>query len=696
MPEDSDGPLKRWILPSLIFLLAFLPRALYPVSRSMLWYYRAIHFSDALLARNWAETYQSPHPGVTTMWLSGIGVRVFGWRRGLSSAQLLGIEPTIPGTVNAAITAGVAPLALITASCIILCYFLLKRCTNHRVALAGSCLIALDPFLIANSKVLHVDGLLTMLMITSALFLFNYVRGSRWRDLVLGGAGAGLAFLTKTPSLFLVPYTGLTLATWTLMPSSQGFGASIDRQEWRHRFERSVRAFLIWGAAASILFVVVWPAMWVQPLDVLRWMRDRTLFHAEQVHIRPVFFNGEATYEDPGLPFYLATMAWKTTLVTLPMAVLGLVSAALQLRRRRVDKTTWLLAVYALCFTLQMGLSSHKAPRYLLPVFPALDILAGIGLVNGAMVTGRLSRGRRRHWLPAALIALGLGVQAAVVLPHHPYYGTHYNRLLGGASAAQDVLPLQTQGEGLDLAAEYLNSVPRASMARAMVYPLGGELFERSFLGFTSTGPEPWTDYRVYYANQVQRNLGGEEWDKAWDADKDNTPLWSLAFDGVPYVWVYGAPPEAPAADGPEYEGGYQLGEHIQLKRYRLSEETLAPGDTLTVALVWETDAQIHENYTVFCHLLSKSGELIAQRDSPPVYGVRPTPSWRAGEVIEDGHEVFLDDSTPPGEYGLSVGMYEPETMKRVPAYAGSGERLPEDRIVLRSVLIQIPHSSSD
>ena len=68
---------ERWIVPIAIFLLAFLPRAIYPVSRSMLWYYRAIRFGDALLARDWAETHQSYHPGVTTMWLSGIGIKLF-------------------------------------------------------------------------------------------------------------------------------------------------------------------------------------------------------------------------------------------------------------------------------------------------------------------------------------------------------------------------------------------------------------------------------------------------------------------------------------------------------------------------------------------------------------------------------------------------------------------------------------------
>jgi hypothetical protein len=452
---------------------------------------------------------------------------------------------------------------------------------------------------------------------------------------------------------------------------------------------------LIWGAVAVALFVVAWPAMWVQPLDVLGWMEDGISFHVEEVHTNPVYFAGKASYDDPGLLLYLATMAWKTTLVSLPAALAGIVWATVQLRRRRLHKLTWLLAAYVICFTVQMGLASHKHCRYLLPVFPALDILAGIGLAKGATAVAKLREGQEWRWLTTTSIAIALALQASVALPRHPYYGTHFNRLLGGPRVAQHVLPLQDQGEGLDLAAEHLNSLPRASRARAMIYTLGGEMFERYFLGFTSTGPEAWTDYRIYYVNQVLRKLGGAEWEKTWNADYETPPLWSVAFDGITYVWVYGTPPEPPAADGTEYDGGYRLGEHIQLKRYRLSDETLAPGDTLTIALIWQTDAQMEEDYTVFCHLLSTSGELIAQRDGPPICGVRPTPSWRAGEVIEDSYQVVLPDVTPPGEYELSVGMYELETMQRVPAYTRAGERLPEDRIVLGSVVVEMPASFS-
>jgi len=438
--------------------------------------------------------------------------------------------------------------------------------------------------------------------------------------------------------------------------------------------------------------------MWVEPLDVVRRVVNWTFFHVDTVHENPVFFNGEVIHGDPGLSYYVATILWKMTTVTLPMACVALASALPWFRRSRYVHRVmvWSLVVYVVCFTLQMGLGDWKQVSYMVPVFPALDVVAAFGLVHCTEGIGRIRRWQKWHWLPMTFVTLALALQAGVVFSRHPYYGTHHNTLLGGSRVARHVLLLQDQGEGLDLAAHYLNTLPRAQQSRAMVHPLGAELFERSFIGFTNTVRDPWINYRVYYINQVVRHLGGEEWDEAWEADRRATPLWSVAFDGVTYVWIYGAPPEEPAAGGPEYEANYQLGEHIRLKRVRLSDETPAPGDSLTVVLIWESDGEIEENYTVFCHVLSASGELAAQRDGPPVYGVRPTPSWRAGEIIEDSYEVFLHGDLTPGEYELSVGMYDAETMERLAAYTADGKRLPEDRIVVGSLWVEAPSTPDE
>jgi hypothetical protein len=669
----------------LIFVLAFLPRAIYPVSRPAVWSDRAVRFSDAVLAQNWPETFHSYHPGVTTMWLSAIGLRLFAWQQGLSSDQLLGVEPTKPGTIDTAVVAGVVPLAFAIAVCITLSYLLLRRITDPKVAFVGGWLLALDPFHITYSKVLHVNALLAAFMFTSALFLFSYVRRAQRRDLLLSGVFAGLAFLTKSPALFLIPYTALVVGMDRLLALGPVSEAPLRGRAWGRRLWDLIRVLLVWGGTAAVVFALLWPAMWVEPLDTVRRVADGALFHVETIHENPIFFNGKVSRGDAGPLFYPATVAWKTTLVTLPMVGVAWVLALPWFRWSKdgYRKMVWALTIYVVCFTIQMSLGDWKQTAYILPAFPALNVIAALGLVQSAKALGRVRRWQNWHWVPTAFLVLALALQAGIVLPRHPYYGTHYNLLLGGARVAQHILPLQDQGEGLDLAAQYLNTLPRAQRASAVVHQRNGIVFKRAFEGHTSYDRVPWVSYRIYYVNQTVRHLGGEEWDEAWEADRQTEPLWSMAFDGVTYVWVYGAPPEEPAPGGPEYTVDYQLGEHIQLRQIRLSAEMPTPGDTLTVVLIWESDGEIKKDYTVFCHVLSASGELVGQRDDPPVLGFRPTTTWRAGEVIEDSYDILLDGDLPPGEYEVSVGMYDIETMERLPAYDAAGERQPEDRIVL-------------
>jgi hypothetical protein len=282
-----------------------------------------------------------------------------------------------------------------------------------------------------------------------------------------------------------------------------------------------------------------------------------------------------------------------------------------------------------------------------------------------------------------------LSAQAAITLARHPYYGTHHNALLGGSQVAQHILPLQDQGEGLDLAAKYMNTLPGAQYSGAWMLERNMPAFQKKYDGFTTSVPDPRATYRVYYIHHLMRRLHEQEWAAAWEADRQTTPLWTVSFDGIAYVWVYGRPPEEPAAGGPEFEVDYRVGDHIRLTGYRLSAERLSPGDTLTVVLFWQSDGQVKENYTVFCHLTSASSELVAQHDGQPVLEIRPVPSWRAGEVMLDSHPIALSADLVSGAYELSVGMYDPETLERAPAYNGAGERLPHDRIVLHSLSVR-------
>jgi hypothetical protein len=95
----------------------------------------------------------------------------------------------------------------------------------------------------------------------------------------------------------------------------------------------------------------------------------------------------------------------------------------------------------------------------------------------------------------------------------------------------------------------------------------------------------------------------------------------------------------------------------------------------------------VEKNYKVFAHLVDSDGRLVAQRDSEPAGGSRPTTTWLPNEAITDRVGLLLPPDLEPGEYGLLVGMYNPETLERLPLLNAAGEVV-GDSVPLTSVLI--------
>jgi hypothetical protein len=323
----------------------------------------------------------------------------------------------------------------------------------------------------------------------------------------------------------------------------------------------------------------------------------------------------------------------------------------------------------------------------LTPIFPALNIIAAFGLVWTVQLLSSPRRWQIRHWQPITILVIVIIVQAVLVLRHHPYYGTHFNWLLGGAQAGKDILPIQDQAEGMDLAAQYLNELPYGQSKTAAVFHRNSYPFEREFVGGYTYDQIPDADYRIYDVNSVLREFHGEApWLEGWLKDQQDEPLFTIDFDGVTYVWIYGELPEDPAPGGPEFDHNDRIGESITLKNVRLNKDELKPGEPLIVVQTWETSGPVEGNYTVFNHLSAVEGDGFDQKDNIPLLGNRPTNTWLEDEVIEDAYYLALDESLPPGEYELSVGMYDFETLVRIPAFDSTGNRLLDDRIIVGSV----------
>ncbi|HEY8476462.1 MAG TPA: glycosyltransferase family 39 protein [Chloroflexota bacterium] len=124
-----------------------------------------------------------------------------------------------------------------------------------------------------------------------------------------------------------------------------------------------------------------------------------------------------------------------------------------------------------------------------------------------------------------------------------------------------------------------------------------------------------------------------------------------------------------------------RFGDAVRLLGYDLA---LAPSGA-EITLYWQAIANVPESYTVFAHLLDRSGALVSQHDGLPRGGLYPTSAWEAGEVVRDRRVLALPDGAE-GSYRIHVGLYKLETGQRLPAYDARGVRAPEDALLLATL----------
>jgi len=687
--------MRRWAFLLFLFLLAFLPRAIQPVSRPLVWYLRSAHFIEDVLAGDWAGTVYSEHPGVILMWPAGIGLKLY-W-------MLSGITPaahTVPpdfepihffGPVPVAeLAAALTPLALLIALSIVGIYLMLRRLFDEATAKIAGLLLATSPYYLAQSKILHLDALMATLMLLSALAMLLYRRERQARWLLLSGALGGAALLVKIPAVFLIPFFGLTLLADLLR--SREPDLRFTPYILRNAFARLLLPFLAWLVAAALIYLALWPVMWVEPnkgLAAVKWGLTR---HATTAHDSPTLFLGEVLRRDPGLLFYPVALLFRTSEIELTfLAVAAVLTVAHCLRRHRSSFAIrhspftidlLLLLSYAFFFVIEMSLGAKKMPRYSLPALLALDVLAASGIVAWA----RELTGQHRR-LRLALLIIPVLVQAMLVFPHHPYYGTALNWIAGGPSAAARAILIGEEGEGYTELTAYLNA--RSDAEQLTVAAQLKHVFNQTFQGKTVEIDQRPADYLAFHRNYTSRNYKIGQWGRRWERYAARTPEVEVTFDGVPYAWLY---PKLPPDIPPEHPQPTQIGDRFRLRGYDLRSTESVPGAQIPLVLYWEATEPITDDLSIFLHLLDHKGELIWQDDGAANHGTRPTYSWAAGENIVDPHTVTLPSDLPTGDYVLTTGLYDWRTGDRLPVISPDSERLNHKRVDIALLKVRPPH----
>ncbi|MFN8494417.1 MAG: glycosyltransferase family 39 protein [Caldilineaceae bacterium] len=698
--------LRTPLLLLILFLATWLPRVLaldaFVTYDERKWLARSANFYQAITHEDWTHTFQREHPGVTVMWAGVLGFLQrfpdypqqapgqFTWEREHFEDWLHQHSQLTPLTMLAA---GRWWEVLFITLAIVSSYFPLRRLFGGKIAALAVLFIAWDPFDVALSRQLHPDGLVAGLISLALLLFLAWLYGTKstqngaetpakkyqWRYLIASGIVMGLAWLTKTPSIFLVP-TGAILIALEVWRNRQTKISSLQSP-----VSNLLLGYVLWGIIATLIFAALWPSIWVHPIGTLRQMTATMEDYAEG-HVNGNYFLGQPT-DEPGALFYPVAYLFRST----PAIVLGLLAALWAAWRRakpfdqpHTRRAALALLLFALIFGIGMSIGAKQFDRYILPVFPALDVLAILGWVYLAQVlVNWWSKSRLVNTpisLPSSALSLLIGVtfllHGLLGFWQYPYYFTYFNPLTGGSWTAPRVL-FVGWGEGLDEAGRWLNQQPDAQKLRVVAWYADGPLsyfFKGQASGLSYGSPLFWldTDYAITYANQWQRQIPDAATIAYFAAQK---PVQVIRFRGLELARIY----DMRDALLPDFvdigkASAADFGGKIRLAAYKFEQQTAKPGDHFQATFYLQSLAKMDVNYNVLVRLVGQDGSELWREEGWP-WGAA-TQDWPLRDIRPDGHKVLIPANAKPGLYKFLISFYDPATLTNLPVTVAKSDKV--------------------
>lgn len=549
---------------------------------------------------------------------------------------------------------------LLGTATVLLLFAVGRRWWNVRVGLIAAALLAVSPFHMRHSQYISLDvpsAFMALLALAAALRLLD---DTRWRAYALAGLCAGLSASTKYNAGMVV----LALV---------------------------VAHAAVWGKASARQFPrVLWAGLWAlagfiaaTPYTVL----DSGAFLAGLLKQ----YSAYAPQDTGDLPQtwpvrdYLAFF-WNTGLTPIP-ALAALLGMGVALARR--NRAALVLLAFVLPYPLLFLPQRVHYFRNMLPIIPPLLIFAGIGCdVALLRLTTAVQSLREGRFHPA----LRRAAQAVIML---------LGALLLVGWPLRDAVALtrfEAQPHSMVRAYAFLQSLPRGAPIGAALNPVqvAGQPFITPFKDVAGH-PADW--YRSQGYRYLIANTRDTDQQRYAALRSQATAIATFAGDkeGQPGPHMealdLGTRPEQLAITQQEatFGGrlkllGYQRGAgRLRPAFSPLSgDERVRRGDALLINLYWQPLARMNADYALFLHLLDAAGHTITQRDTVIRGADYPTSRWQPGELAVELADLPLPPDVPNGDYRLMLGVYNMQTMERLPIDGRGATELDLMRVVMR------------
>ncbi len=496
-------------LALVIFLISFSIR-LYGLGGAVMvdevrWLDRSYSFWVNVKKGNLGATHQSGHPGVITMMItSGTSMSIY---------RLINNQPYSRARLLEFLPVARFPIILIICSFLAIIYNFLRQIFGRRIAFFSVLLLSIDPFFLSFSRIVHVDGLLSVFVISSILSFLIYIRKKDERHFIYSATFAGLAFLTKTPSIVLIPFVGFSL---------------LAREQFKiEKIKEVIMKSIKWIVIAVGLFYSLWPALWVAPAKSMYDLFDKGGYHVVMPH-KGTTYTLDVQYYPSKIYFHSSPFIITFLFIFSVLFLLRLVRNKTKFVKQNINYIA--LLGFGLIFILLFTIGAKKGERYILPAYLTFPIFS----ITGLFWLLAFLRSRILKITISFLTALLVTAQFIKVIDLSPNYIAYYNQLLSSPTTAKLGF-----GEGLDEAAYYLNQ--KANSQELIVSSWYPEIFSSYFDGKTVSLAKR-NDAGVSYVVLYRGMLGRSVEDKATEIINEyrqKVAEKTIFVNGLEYIWIY-------------------------------------------------------------------------------------------------------------------------------------------------------------
>jgi|GEM_PF-4314403 len=406
-----------------------------------LWIQRSVHFYYALKSGNWAGTYTMYHPGVTIMWLvgitSGIYFPLFEKLNGfIPNIFSYDIFPSYIFFTSLSVVIGEVTL-------LVFLYLVLSKIFGIKIAFFSILSLLLEPFFLGNARSIHMDTIVSLLVLISLALYFLGLKKNQLKYLALCGIFAGLGVLTRINSGIVIVFIYL----WQILLTV--FGKVSWKTSFKHLFVISL--------SSALVFYILFPAMWFHPLQTALRVFKEGVFDTAlgEESRRPVFL----LFNNYSLPQKLLSYIVYTPFRLSPLCLLFLGVFVLKRKELTVNiehkSFIKMLLTFAIFYLLFISIPSKQIFRYILPIFPIVAIFFAISLDS-----------IKSKYLKTGSIVL----QTVLVLIYYPNFFAYFNPILGGISVASKIINLNQDATNYKEIADYLNNKENPENLKIAMY----------------------------------------------------------------------------------------------------------------------------------------------------------------------------------------------------------------------------------